>query len=200
MSLVAVVIEEDGWNALSLAEIADGAARAALAARGMDPDGFEIGLLACSDARIAALNREFRGKTGPTNVLSWPARAPVPAAAGARLPPPHPVLTEGRAPLGDVAIALQTCTREAKARSIPLKNHATHLILHGCLHLLGFDHETEADAAVMEGIETRALGGMDIENPHSRDSASFRPGSLGAGSRKRPHSQEARATADRRQR
>ncbi|MEM8790108.1 MAG: rRNA maturation RNase YbeY [Pseudomonadota bacterium] len=140
---------------------------AALAAQSLDPDDFEISLLACSDTRIAALNGAFRAKDTATNVLSWPAEALIPDRPGTHPALPRQTDTGGRTPLGDVAIALQTCEREARKHSIDLKNHATHLILHGCLHLLGFDHETDEDATVMEGIEIRALAQLGIGNPYS---------------------------------
>lgn len=125
-----------------------------------------ISILACSDVRIQELNTEFRDKAAPTNVLSWPAYDLAPDAPGDMPPhPPNPTL-EGPNPLGDVAIALQTCVQEAENAEIPLKNHVTHLILHGCLHLLGFDHQTEEDAARMEGIETRALTRIGISDPY----------------------------------
>ncbi|MEM9139520.1 MAG: rRNA maturation RNase YbeY, partial [Pseudomonadota bacterium] len=73
----------------------------------------------------------------------------------------------GRTGLGDVAIALQTCLREAENAAIPLKNHVTHLILHGCLHLLGYDHQTNEDAARMEDCETTALAAIGIPDPYA---------------------------------
>ncbi|MEM1276781.1 MAG: rRNA maturation RNase YbeY [Pseudomonadota bacterium] len=167
MSLVDLTIEDDGWNALPLTEISETAARAALAAQNLDPADFEISLLACSDDRIARLNASFRGKPSPTNVLSWPSEALTPDQPGATPPPPSHAAPTGQTPLGDVAIALQTCEREAREHSIDLKNHVTHLILHGCLHLLGFDHETDEDAALMEGIEIQALAELGIETPYS---------------------------------
>jgi probable rRNA maturation factor len=74
-------------------------------------------------------------------------------------------------PLGDVAIALQTAQREAADRAIPLKDHVIHLILHGCLHLLGFNHEIDADAETMEGIEARALARIGVADPYARGDA-----------------------------
>ena len=167
MSLVDLTIEDSGWDALPLADISEAAAQAALAAQGLDPAAFEISLLACSDARIAELNGSFRAKPNATNVLSWPSEDLTPESPGARPPLPQgqPPITP--TPLGDVAIALQTCQEEAEERSIDLKNHVTHLILHGCLHLLGFDHETDEDAAVMEGVEIQALANLGIQNPYS---------------------------------
>lgn len=166
MTLVDLNVEELGWNAFPLADLAEQSASAALGARGLRADGFEISLLACDDARIADLNRQFRGKPLATNVLSWPAFELAPETPGAPplLPPTGP--TEGRILLGDVAIALQTVSAEADAAGIPLKNHVLHLILHGCLHLLGYDHVTDADAEVMETIERRVLTSLDVPDPY----------------------------------
>lgn len=170
--LVDLVLEEAAWaDALpSLAEIAEEAALLALEEVDLPPDAFSIALLACDDARIAELNAEFRGQRKPTNVLSWPAFPLPPESAGAHPPKPPLMGTPGpRQPLGDVAIALQTVEREAMAQNIPLKNHATHLILHACLHLLGYDHETPADAALMEGLERRALARAGISDPYDEE-------------------------------
>ncbi|MEM9044774.1 MAG: rRNA maturation RNase YbeY [Pseudomonadota bacterium] len=167
MSLVDLTVEEDGWNTLPLDEISETAARAALAVQGLDYTAFEISLLACSDDRISDLNMSFRGKPSPTNVLSWPSANLMPASPGETPPLPNQGILAGPTPLGDVAIALQTCEVEARERSIPLKNHVIHLILHGCLHLLGFDHETDEDAVLMEGVEIQALAALGIDNPYS---------------------------------
>lgn len=175
--LVDLIVEEPGWTEElpDLAALADAAARAALAEQGLDAASWTIGLLACDDGRIAALNRDFRGRDRATNVLSWPAFALAPGQPGARPPSPPesgPGLQSGlRRPLGDVAIALQTTRREAAESATHLKDYAVHLMLHGCLHLLGFDHQTDEDAEMMEGIETRALARMGVTNPYFRGDA-----------------------------
>lgn len=169
-TLVDLVVEEAGWvEALpDLADVAERAARLALGGAGIAAEGYEIALLACGDARIAELNAGFRGKPAPTNVLSWPGFDLAPERPGAApLTPPAP----GAGPpvtLGDVAIALQTVRREALDFQRPLKDHVTHLILHGCLHLLGYDHQTGADADVMEGVERRQLASVGIDDPYER--------------------------------
>lgn len=167
--LIALAVEEPAWLAElpELEGLAAAAAGLAIEAAGLDPARFEVSILACDDARIARLNLDHRGKAGPTNVLSWPAFALAPVHPGA-LPPAPPAPPPGaRQPLGDVAIALETARREAREQGIPLKDHTIHLILHGCLHLLGFDHGTEADAETMEGIEIRALARLGIPDPYS---------------------------------
>ena len=162
--VVEVIVEAAEWEAAlpDLAGAAEAAARAALAAAGVGAAGRAIAVLACDDERIAELNAGFRGRARPTNVLSWPAFPLAPPGPG--LPPPAP--PAGAEHLGDVALALQTATREAEERGISLKSHATHLILHACLHLLGYDHEREEDAVLMEGIETRALRRLGIADPY----------------------------------
>ena len=164
--LVETLVEDARWEALDLEALAEGAARAALERLGLEPAAFEISLLACSDARIAELNADFRGKPQPTNVLSWPSGERGAARAGAmpHLPGPTPPMALG---LGDVAIAYETCAREAEALGRPLPHHALHLLVHGTLHLLGFDHEREADAELMEGLETEILRGLGVADPYA---------------------------------
>ena len=171
--LVELVIEEPAWTEAlpGIEALAETAARLALEAAGLDPERWTLCLLACDDARIADLNRDFRARAAPTNVLSWPAFELAPERPGARPVPPPQSATGPRQPLGDVAIALQTTRREAAASATPLKDHVIHLILHGCLHLLGFDHEAEEDAETMEGIETRALARIGVADPYTRGDA-----------------------------
>ena len=128
------MIEDPRWEAAGIAALAERAAQAALAGVGRLSQDCEIALLACDDARIAELNRQFRGKAVATNVLSWPA-AEADAAAGAE---GEPVF------LGDLALAYSACAREAAAAGLSLSDHAVHLIVHGVLHLLGYDHDDDA--------------------------------------------------------
>lgn len=116
-------------------------------------------LLFTSDAEVHALNREWRGKDKPTNVLSFPMLTRAELLGLDREGPP--VL------LGDVALAHETCLREAADKGVPIEHHAAHLIVHGLLHLAGHDHETSpADAAAMEALETKALATMGIADPY----------------------------------
>lgn len=167
--LVELIVEEDAWlDALpDLEDAATAGAQMALSVAGMDPDHFTLAVLACDDARIAALNADHRGKPQPTNVLSWPAVDLAPEHPGMAPAPPPPAPAGGRLPLGDVAIALQTCLAEAENAQIPLKTHAMHLILHSVLHLLGYDHQTDADAELMEGMETRAMILAGFPDPYA---------------------------------
>ena len=165
-ALTEVVIDEPAWQALDLPALAERAFAATLRALDLPARGWEIAVLACDDARIAALNAKFRGRPRPTNVLSWPALPLVPAAPG--LAPPAPPAPNGPMPiaLGDIAIAWQTCTAEAAAQGKEPADHVTHLLVHGLLHLLGYDHVDDRDAALMEGLETRILANLGITDPY----------------------------------
>jgi len=103
--------------------------------------GVEISLLLTDDAAIRKLNAQWRGKDQPTNVLSFPA----------------PGAIEARQVLGDIAVAYETCAREAEAEHKSFRAHVMHLIVHGFLHLVGFDHEEERQAAEMEALEREIL-------------------------------------------
>jgi probable rRNA maturation factor len=110
---------------------------------------------------VHALNREWRGKDKPTNVLSFPMLARENVLALEPEGPPEM--------LGDIALAAETCAREATDRGIPLDHHAAHLVIHGLLHLAGHDHETsDEDAAAMEACETKALAFLGIADPYAR--------------------------------
>lgn len=159
---VDIIIEDTRWaNLLPLAQRAcDGA----LAGMGLDPSAFEISLLACDDPRIAALNADFRQKGRATNVLSWPSEERGAVVEGDMpIPPRLPIDAE----LGDIAISFDSCAREAADAKIPFEHHVTHLIVHGTLHLLGFDHVRDGDATLMEGLEVEILSKLDIADPYS---------------------------------
>jgi probable rRNA maturation factor len=105
--------------------------------------------LLTDDEAVADLNGRFRGREGPTNVLSFP------AAASAR---PH---------LGDLALALGICEAEARAQGKPLAHHLQHLVAHGVLHLVGFDHQSDEEAEVMEARERQVLASLGIADPYA---------------------------------
>lgn len=115
-------------------------------------EGAEISIMLTDNASITALNEKFRGKNGPTNVLSFPADDP--GAPG-----------RGRL-LGDVVLAFETLRDEAREQGKTLADHASHMAVHGVLHLLGHDHETREDAAAMEGLEIRVLAGLGVADPY----------------------------------
>ncbi|MEM9972171.1 MAG: rRNA maturation RNase YbeY [Pseudomonadota bacterium] len=150
------------WDEIDLTVLAERAVVATLVHVGV-PKGAEVAVLAADDARISALNAEFRGKPQPTNVLSWPREE-----RGTATPGDRPDLPPENQELGDLALAYDTCAREADAAQIPLAHHATHLIVHGTLHLLGYDHEGDSDGDLMEATETAILSGLGVPDPYSR--------------------------------
>ena len=113
-------------------------------------------MLLTGDAAVRALNARFRGQDRPTNVLAFPAPA---TAAGA---------------LGDIALAYGVCAAEARAQGKPLADHLQHLVVHGALHLLGLDHQTEAEAAAMEARERRVLAGLGVPDPYAAEAGETR--------------------------
>ncbi|MYL98794.1 rRNA maturation RNase YbeY [Novosphingobium sp. FGD1] len=116
-------------------------------------------VLFTSDAEVHVLNREWRAKDKPTNVLSFPMMEREDLLDLAPDGPPEM--------LGDLALACETCTREASEKGVPVEHHAAHLIIHGLLHLAGHDHETgEAEAEAMEALETKALAILAIPDPY----------------------------------
>jgi len=163
---VETLVEDDRWNAVPVAALARRSCHAVLAHLGLDPGCYEVAVMACNDARMARLNAEFRDLDKPTNVLSWPALDLAPDRPGGT-PAAVPVATAGPAQeLGDIAVAYETCMREADEQGISLADHVTHLLVHGCLHLLGYDHVHDADAALMEGLETAILAKLGVANPY----------------------------------
>jgi probable rRNA maturation factor len=166
MELVETVIEDIRWEAFGLGPLAERAARAALATLGLPVAGFQIGLMGCDDARIAVLNAGFRGKPSPTNVLSWPSEERAAEFTGEEPEKPAPGPDDDPHSLGDIAIAWETCAREAEAQGKPMADHVTHLIVHGLLHLLGYDHVEDDDAALMEGHEVRILATLGVSDPY----------------------------------
>ena len=164
--LVDTLTEDPRWEAFGLADLAEPAARATLARLGLPAEGFAISLLGCSDARIAVLNADFRGRPQPTNVLSWPSQDRAAAADGGDPAPPRPGPAAEPAELGDIAIAWETCMREAGDAWRPMPDHVTHLIVHGVLHLLGYDHIRDKDAALMESLEVETLASLGVADPY----------------------------------
>lgn len=138
------------WRALPDAEATVRAAIAAAAA--LAPASGEMSVVLADDAAVRRLNRAWRGIDKPTNVLSFPATPP----KGAGLP----VL------LGDVIVAYETLTREAADENRPVLHHLAHLVVHGYLHLLGYDHRTDSEADAMEGLERQILARLRIADPY----------------------------------
>lgn len=156
---VDVVFEDEGWQDQAQIEALICQAATALSTHEPLPrTGRSVACIALSsDAHVQMLNASFRGKDKPTNVLSFPA----PAA-----PQPQPVTN-----LGDIVIARETVEHEAADKAIPFADHLRHLTIHGLLHLLGYDHETDDDAEIMEGLERDILRRLGIPDPYSYDDA-----------------------------
>jgi probable rRNA maturation factor len=160
--MIDILIEDERWQALDLEALAERANAATLAHLGLQSEDWDVCVMACDDARIAELNAEFREKPTPTNVLSWPSEE-----RGADIDGAHPEIPQGPDPeLGDIAIAYDTCARESEAAGKPMTDHVTHLLVHGVLHLLGFDHIRDKDAALMEGLEVEILGKLGLSDPY----------------------------------
>lgn len=150
--MIEVQIEDAGWLALlpDAEVLASTSAKASLAAAPDAPTG-DIVILLTSDAEVRDLNGRFRGKDAPTNVLSFPA---------GENPHGH---------LGDIALALGVCAAEAKAQGKTLAHHLQHLVAHGVLHLVGWDHQDEAEAEAMEGLERTILAGLGAPDPYGAE-------------------------------
>jgi probable rRNA maturation factor len=171
---IAVDVRAAGWRRASpgveaaVREAATAALRAGANTHAA-PEGVEVSLVLADDAAIRMLNRDYRGRDAPTNVLAFPQHESFgePAFGG----PAHagPVL------LGDVVLALETVRREAAAQGKSTVDHARHLVVHGILHLLGYDHDAESDAADMERRETAILAGLGIADPYAGDAAPAAP-------------------------
>jgi probable rRNA maturation factor len=147
-------VEAGDWpNEAALALLVDRAVSAAFAETGAGGQS-ELSIVFSDDAHIRTLNAGWRGKDKPTNVLSFPAFS---FPRGGKLPPM----------LGDIVLAAETVAREAALEDKPFDNHITHLVIHGLLHLLGYDHETDAEAEEMEAIERAALARLAIPDPYT---------------------------------
>jgi probable rRNA maturation factor len=151
--MIEVEIQDDAWTAAvdRASVIVNATGRAALRAAvstvlAADAD---VVVLLTDDATLADLNQRFRGKPGPTNVLSFPAPE------------------QARPHLGDIAIAYGVCAREAGEQGKTVKHHLMHLVVHGVLHLVGYDHETDSEAELMEALERRVLEDLGAPDPYS---------------------------------
>ncbi|WP_420861016.1 rRNA maturation RNase YbeY [Algirhabdus cladophorae] len=162
-SAVDVVIEDARWQVLDLGGLADRAVAHTLTHQDL-ATSWAVVVMGCDDAQIADLNTEFRGKPTTTNVLSWPAQDLAQPPAAPRPPTADPF---GDYSLGDIALAYETCQREAAAAEIPLTQHVTHLIVHATLHLLGYDHISDTDAARMEAAEIEILAQLGQPDPYN---------------------------------
>lgn len=151
---VDIEIEDEAWTRVEpeVEALVWRAAQAVLDAH-EDIDGNGIVILLADDDSVQALNRDFRQKDYPTNVLSFPS---------AQDPVGNP---EGQ--IGDIVLAFGVCQREAAEQGKPLAHHLQHLVAHGVLHLLGYDHQDDAEAEAMEAFEREILAGLDIPDPYA---------------------------------
>ncbi|MEQ8814883.1 MAG: rRNA maturation RNase YbeY [Thalassobaculum sp.] len=149
---LAVRVDDPEWAAVAgdPEAVVERAVAATLAV--FEPEAVELSVVLSDDPTVQALNRDHRGKDYPTNVLSFP-----PAFA-----PP-----EGPRPLGDVILALGTVLREAEEQGKTAADHLVHLVVHGVLHLSGYDHESESEAGEMEDLERAVLAGLGIADPYA---------------------------------
>lgn len=150
VSPVEVIVEADGWAAALGADPAEFSERIVAAAATAEAREGAVAVLLADDCALADLNRQWRGKDGPTNVLSFPA-APAPY---------------GPLQLGDIAVALETVSKEAATQGKTVEAHLAHLLVHGFLHLLGYDHEDETDAVAMESREREILAALGYGDPY----------------------------------
>jgi probable rRNA maturation factor len=149
---VDIEIEDEAWtNGVEDAEALVWRAAQAVLDAHEDIEGQGIVILLTDDDSVQALNRDFRRKDYATNVLSFPS-------------PPNP---EGQ--IGDIALAYGVCAREAEEQGKPLGHHLQHLVAHGVLHLLGYDHEGDDEAEAMEALEREILAGLDVPDPYASD-------------------------------
>jgi probable rRNA maturation factor len=158
LPITEVLVVADCWQSEPDAEAVIQRA-IATAAESVDADvgDAELAVMLTDDPGIRTLNSNWRGMDKPTNVLSFPALQP----EGARKPGDAPRM------LGDIAIAYETTRREADLEGKPFPHHLSHLAIHGFLHLIGYDHENDADAEEMESLETEILEQLGIPDPYA---------------------------------
>ncbi|MGO9673347.1 MAG: rRNA maturation RNase YbeY [Methylocella sp.] len=151
--VIDIAIEAEAWDAFAdPALLAKAVIGQTISQSGIRiADGAEISIVLCDDAFIAELNRKWRGLDKATNVLSFPSGGPVAST---------PVL-------GDIVIAYETTSREAAEAEKPLRDHVAHLLAHGFLHLIGYDHVADADAETMEAMERAVLARLGIADPYA---------------------------------
>ena len=165
--LIETILEASGWDAVipNPAALVEIAARAALGTAYTGPAA-EVSVVLADDAAVQILNRDYRGQDKPTNVLSFPLGDD-----------PAEAVAQGRAVmLGDVILALETVMREARDQGKTINDHLTHLIVHGILHILGYDHMVEVDALAMEALESNILAGLGVGNPYADSCSDARTG------------------------
>ena len=151
--------EEAAWEALAVEAVIAAFRHSPHCALLDDAVEIEVSVRFADDAEVRSLNAAYRQKDKATNVLSFP-------MVQADLFDGLANTDDGEVLLGDIILAWGVCAREAAEKGVPVETHATHLVVHGTLHLLGFDHEDDAAAEGMEAIERSALASLDIADPY----------------------------------
>ena len=152
--------EDTDWEALAHRAATAAMERTAHGEMLTYPVTIEISVRLATDDEVQTLNRQYRQKDKPTNVLSFP------MVQADLLDTIDQNSDDGEVLLGDIVLAYGVCAREAGERNIPIADHATHLIVHGTLHLLGYDHLEEREAEAMEAIEIDALASLGLADPY----------------------------------
>jgi len=152
--------DDEDWQSLSEKAAAAAIAASPYASLAEQSYALEISVKLSDNDEVQKLNADYRAKDRPTNILSFPL---VPRDLLDSLSNSD----DGEVLLGDLIMAYGVCAKEAKAKNISLADHASHLLVHGTLHLLGYDHETENDALLMENLEIQALQTLGIANPYN---------------------------------
>lgn len=176
---IAIIVQDEAWkeHVAGLEAIARRSIEAGLQGAVLRDPGhtsgerLEVSLVFADDDAVAALNKGYRGREGPTNVLSFPnmdgdPHLDGPDLEGETLPARDPAGAPPRL-LGDIVLARETVLREAAAQRKSVADHSAHLLVHGFLHLLGYDHTTDAEADAMESLEVAVLAGLGVADPYA---------------------------------
>jgi probable rRNA maturation factor len=168
LMIINITFKDKRWVKIPLEEIGKGALKLIIDKFLGQDNNFEVSILASDDVEIRELNKNFRRIDSSTNIISWPEHETQLNQPG-HIPDLVDKLKsgfEGLNFLGNLAISFDRCSIEAEEKNIHFEDHVLHLLLHGCLHLIGFDHQNELDANLMEDIEIRLLSGVGIKNPY----------------------------------
>ncbi len=161
-------MESKKWDKEKSVLTANQAVSSTLAHLNLDPNQFEVAILACDNKKIMDLNTQFRGINKETNILSWPEKDLSSKVSGS-MPMKPKSINRGSVFLGNLAISYEFIVKEAEKLDRDFCHHLYHLISHGTLHLLGFVHDLELDAKIMENIEIEILSKVGIENPYCKN-------------------------------
>ena len=164
MKQVEIIFDDDRWASINFEHMVTKVFNQTLDELGYSKSDYFVSVLACNDKKMRKLNLTFRNKDASTNVLSWPSRDRLSSTEGGN---PKPLKQKVDAELGDIALAYETCREEATQSKTNFTFHVQHLIVHGILHLLGYDHASDSDATLMEDLERQILGNLGV-NAHTQ--------------------------------